>query len=171
MKEIDFRRDLLPLKDKIYRMALRITLNAPEAEDLTQDTLVRLWSRRHELDAVASLEAFAITTVRNLALDHKARKDNLTLSIEVEEADTPDAARTPEEQLIHDDRLRQVHEIFNALPLTQRTALQLRDIEGMSYQEAALAMQVTESNFKVILHRARQAVKAQYEKSDYHHEL
>lgn len=49
MNTIDFRNDLLPLKDKIFRMALRITLNAQEAEDLTQDTLVRVWNKRLSL--------------------------------------------------------------------------------------------------------------------------
>ena len=45
-----------------------------------------------------------------------------------------------------------------------RTALQLRDIEGMSYAEAAKAMDLSEDLFKVTLHRARKAIKTQYEK-------
>lgn len=49
MKPINFRQDLLPLKDKIYRVGLRITQNVQEAEDLTQDVLVKAWSRREEL--------------------------------------------------------------------------------------------------------------------------
>ena len=57
MKQIDFRLDLLPLKDKIYRTGLRITLNAQEAEDLTQDTLLREWSKRNDLQQIGSLEA------------------------------------------------------------------------------------------------------------------
>ena len=57
MKQIDFRLDLLPLKDKIYRTGLRITLNAQEAEDLTQDTLLRVWSKRNDLQQIGSLEA------------------------------------------------------------------------------------------------------------------
>ena len=49
MKTIDFRYDLLPLKDKVFRLALRITLNREEAEDITQDTLLKAWERREEL--------------------------------------------------------------------------------------------------------------------------
>ena len=63
MKPIDFRLDLLPLKDKIYRTGLRITLNAQEAEDLTQDTLIKAWNRRDELFLVENIEAFCITIV------------------------------------------------------------------------------------------------------------
>ena len=58
MKEIDFRHDLLPLKDKIFRLALRITLRADEAEDITEETLVRAWEKRGELAQVNSLEAY-----------------------------------------------------------------------------------------------------------------
>ncbi len=164
MKEIDFRQDLLPLKDKIFRLGLRITLNAQEAEDLTQDTLLRAWSKRGELAQVASSEAFCMAICRNLALDRMARKENATLSLEVGETDAFDNSRTPEEQLEHEERLQRVHEIFNALPERLRTAVQLRDIEGLNYREAAQAMGITEELFKVTLHRARKAIKTQYEK-------
>ena len=46
MKEIDFLNDLLPLKHKLYRLAQRITLDSLEAEDVVEDTLVRVWERR-----------------------------------------------------------------------------------------------------------------------------
>lgn len=164
MKQIDFRQDLLPLKDKIYRMGLRITLNVQEAEDLTQDTLLRVWNKRNELDNVASLEAYCLTICRNMALDRLALKENSNLPLDTEGTDAPDNSRTPEEQLEHDEKLRRVNQLFNALPEKMRTALQLRDIEGKSYQEAAQIMGVTEETFKVTLHRARKAIRNQYEK-------
>ena len=158
MKQIDFRQDLLPLKDKIYRMGLRITLNAQEAEDLTQDTLIRAWNKRDELANVASIEAFCITICRNLALDLMAKKEHGNLSLEGEQTDAYDSARTPEEQLEHEDKLN------SALHERLRTAVKMRDIEGMSYAEAASVMNITEDLFKVTLHRARKAIKTQYEK-------
>ena len=164
MKQIDFKQDLLPLKDKIYRMGLRITLNAQEAEDLTQDTLIRAWSRREELAKVSNIEAFCITICRNLALDRVARSENATLSVEAEHTEAMDAAPSPDEQLEHDERLQRVHKLFEALPEKQRTAMQLRDIEGMSYAKAAECMNMDETLFKVTLHRARKAIKTQYEK-------
>lgn len=166
MRQIDFRQDLLPLKDKIYRVGLRITLNAQEAEDLTQDTLLRAWNKRDELLKVSNIEAFCITICRNLALDLIARKDQRNVSLEGEQTDAYDLARTPEEQLEHKDKLNKVNQIFNALPERLRTAVQLRDIEGMSYAEAASVMNMSEDLFKVTLHRARKAIKTQYEKLD-----
>ena len=149
MKQIDFRKDLLPLKDKIYRMGLRITLNAQEAEDLTQDTLIRAWNKRDELAQVANIEAFCIAICRNLALEAVNPYDN---------------EPTPDEKLERDEKLKRIHQLFNALPERLRTALQLRDIEEMSYAEAAQTMNISEDLFKVTLHRARKAIKTQYEK-------
>ncbi len=166
MKKIDFRQDLLPLKDKIFRLAFRVTLNTQEAEDLTQDTLVRVWSRREELSEVKNLEAFCITICRNMALDRVKRTEhsNLSLDDEGSTTDTYDNELTPDERMEYDERLQRVHRLFNALPERLRTALQLRDIEGMSYAEAAQAMGVSEDLFRVTLHRARKAIKTQYEK-------
>lgn len=164
MKHLDFCRDLLPLKDKIYRLGLRITLNAQEAEDLTQDTLIKVWNKRDEWSEVQNIEAYCMTVCRNLALDVMARKEHENLSLETENTDAYEPSYSPDEQLEHDDRLQRVHRLFNSLPEAQRTALQLSDIENMTTREAAQTMQVSEVNFKVILHRARKAIKAQYEK-------
>ena len=164
MKQIDFRKDLLPLKDKIYRMGLRITLNAQEAEDLTQDTLIRAWNKRDELAQVANIEAFCIAICRNLTLDRVARCENANASLEAEAVNPYDNEPTPDEKLERDEKLKRVHQLFNALPERLRTALQLRDIEEMSYAEAAQTMNISEDLFKVTLHRARKAIKTQYEK-------
>ena len=164
MKQIDFKQDLLPLKDKIYRMGLRITLNAQEAEDLTQDTLIKAWNQREQLAKVNNIEAFCITICRNMALDRVARCEHATLSVEAEQPETIDSALAPDEKLEQNDRLQRIHQLFNALPEKWRTALQLRDIEGLSYAEAAQCMNITEDAFKVTLHRARKAIKTQYEK-------
>ena len=168
MKQIDFRHDLLPLKDKIYRTALRITLNAQEAEDLTQDTLVKVWTQRSELNEVKSIEAYCITVCRNLSLDLIARRERQNESLETRMENSPtdpvDHEPTPLEQLEHNERLKRVGQLWAALPERQRTAMQLRDIEGMTYTEAAQAMGITEELFKVTLHRARKTIRTQYEK-------
>ena len=170
MKQIDFRLDLLPLKDKIYRTGLRITLNAQEAEDLTQDTLLRVWSKRNDLQQIGSLEAYCLAVCRNLALDRMAKRENGNLSLEAEQTDAPDNARTPQEQMEHEEELKRIHQLFNRLPEKFRTALQLRDIEGMTYRQAAEAMNMTEELFKVTLHRARKNLRSDYEK-DYRYGL
>jgi RNA polymerase sigma-70 factor (ECF subfamily) len=165
MKEISFRRDLLPLKDKLYRLALRITMNTAEAEDVVEDTLLRAWSKRDELAGYDSPEAFCLTVARNLALDRSERMDARTDELDPElhaEADS----HNPQDDLARDEQLQLIHRLMNQLPERQRTVMQLRDVEEMSYKEIAQALQMTEEQVKVTLFRARQAIKKQYLKID-----
>ena len=164
MKEIDFRYDLLPLKNKLFRLALRITLDSAEAEDITQDTLIRVWTKRNELKEIDSLEGYCMTICRNLALDRHEKKEAQNLSLDETPMDTADNTMQPDEKLEQEEKLERVHKLFNSLPEKQRTALQLRDIEGRTYRETADVMGETEDNVKVLIFRARQAIRKQYEK-------
>lgn len=159
MKEIDFQHDLLPLKHKLFRLAQRITLDRPEAEDVVEDTLVRVWERRATLHDIDNLEAYCLTLCRNLAIDRAEKREAQNLSLSTTAYDAADTADLPDEALERDERLQLVHECLARLPEKQRTALQLRDIEGHSYQEVAEAMGIGQSDAKVSIHRARQALK------------
>lgn len=55
MQEISFRDDILPLKDKLFRLALRITFDRAEAEDVVQDTMIRVWNKREEWTQFGSI--------------------------------------------------------------------------------------------------------------------
>lgn len=164
MKIINFRHELLPLKDKMFRLALRITLNRAEAEDVTQDILLRVWEQRESLGELRSLEAYVLTAVRNLALDRVAKTDNANVSLDDVQTDALDSAPRPDEDMEQQESLKRVREIMSGLPEAQRTALQLREIEGHSYRETADIMNVSEANVKVLIFRARQAVKNQIDK-------
>ncbi len=165
MKTIDFRYDLLPLKDKVFRLALRITLNREEAEDITQDTLLKAWERRKELAGVKSIESYVLTVCRNLSLDHIKAANHQVIGIDDNPTDAPDSSPQPDEQLEERERLERVKQIFDSLPPNPRTALQLRDIEGKSYKEIADIMEQTEANVKVLIFRARQSLKQQLTKN------
>ena len=164
MKIIDFRHELLPLKDKMFRLALRITLNRAEAEDVTQDIFLRVWEQRESLGELRSLEAYVLTAVRNLALDRVAKTANANVSLDDVQTDAVDSAPRPDEDMEQQESLKRVREIMSGLPEAQRTALQLREIEGHSYRETADIMNVSEANVKVLIFRARQAVKKQIDK-------
>lgn len=166
MKTIDFRHDLLPLKDRIFRLALRITLSREEAEDVTQDTLLRVWEQRDSLTDIRSLEAYVLTIGHRLAIDRTRRAETANLSIEDAQVDAPDSSPDAQEQLERQESLQRIHEIFNSLPPPQRTVIQLRDIEGKSYRDIADITGLTEDNVKVTLYRARQAVKNQFLKTN-----
>ena len=156
---MDFKHDILPLKNIIFRTALRIVLNREEAEDIVQDTLLKLWERRDELEKVANMEAFALTMARNLAIDRKEKMDNQHVSLDEEEHDLPEGLGNTDSQLMHQETQSFVANIINSLPEKQRTILQLRDIEGKSYKEIAEVLSISESDVKVTLFRARNELK------------
>ena len=159
MRQIDFRYDLLPLKNRLFRLALRITLDHAEAEDIVEDTLLRVWSKREEMEEVENLEAYCLTICRNLALDRSAKKDAQNVSLDAQPYDTVDLSPDPQAQMEQAERLEMVKHLFDSLPERQRTILQLRDIEGKSVRETADIMQMSEANVKVMLHRARQLLR------------
>ena len=161
MYEISFRDDILPLKDKLFRLALRITFDRAEAEDIVQDTLIRVWNKRDEWLQFDSIEAYCLTVARNLAIDRSQKMDAQHQELTPETQEMPDA-RTPDEQMEQDEQLAIVHRLIKELPEKQRSILQLRDIEGKSYKEIAEVLGLTEEQVKVNLFRARQRIKLKY---------
>lgn len=161
MQEISFRNDILPLKDKLFRLALRITFDRAEAEDIVQDTLIRVWNKRDEWTQFGSIEAYCLTVARNLAIDRSERKEAQTVALTPEMEQTPDAS-SPYERLVNKERMRLLHRLIDRLPEKQRLIMQFRDVEGKSYKEIAALLNLTEEQVKVNLFRARQKVKQQF---------
>ena len=165
MKEVSFRNDVLPLKNVLFRLAFRITTNREEAEDVVQETLMRVWDKRAEWDAIDSMEAFALSVCRNLSIDFTKRKGRHDASLD-DAGVSPQAAdqHNPFEQADVDVTMSGGD--TDPLPEKQRSCIQLRDFEGKSYKEVAEVMGISESQVKVNIFRARQAVKTKFEQLD-----
>ncbi len=159
MQGLSFRDDILPLKDKLFRLALRITLNREEAEDIVQETMMRVWSKRDEWQQFNSIEAYCLTVAKNLALDRSELKDVQAVELPAESEPAIPEAENPHERLVSKERLMLVHRFIHQLPVRQRAVLQLRDVEGKSYKEIAALLDLTEEQVKVNLFRGRQKVK------------
>ena len=166
MKNISFRDDVLPLKNELFRLALRITLNRFEAEDIVQDTLIKVWNRRSDWEDIDSIEAFSLTICRNLSLDRIKKKENDNNSLEDVKGVEPLSSSNPQDRMIQADRVNLIRQIVDSLPEKQRSCMQLRDFEGKSYKEIAVILDITEEQVKVNIFRARQAVKQRYLKLD-----
>lgn len=165
MQKISFRNDILPLKDKLFRLALCITRNREEAEDIVQDTMLRVWNRREEWSVWETVEGFCLTICRNLAIDRSQKMDARHVELTPEVTELPDMA-APDKLMERDERLGLLHRLIAELPEKQRTILQLRDVEGKSYKEIAEILQLTEEVVKVNLFRARQRIKLKYNEID-----
>jgi RNA polymerase sigma-70 factor (ECF subfamily) len=164
MKKISFRNDILPLKNELYRLALRITLNPAEAEDIVQETMIKVWNKREQWNDIESIEAFCLTICRNISLDKMRKMENQNQSLEESEHDAPDQSYSsnPEEQAMQQDKLMLIRRLINALPEKQRSAMQLRDFEGKSYKEIAQIMDISEEQVKINIFRARQTIRQKF---------
>ena len=169
MKKISFRNDVLPLKNELFRLALRITLNRAEAEDVVQETMIKVWNKRDHWDEIDNIEAFCLTICRNISLDKMKKAENQNQSID-EGHDAPDLSYTsnPEEQAMQRDRIQLIRNLIDHLPEKQRSCMQLRDFEGKSYKEIAQVLGISEEQVKINIFRARQTIKQKYiETEDY----
>lgn len=158
MENISFRTTVLPLSDRLFRLALRITMNKAEAEDVVQDTLLRVWECRGQWEQIGSLEAFAIATCRNRALDVTKRAGRNARSLDEIDGGQRSTANAQSE-LEAREEISLIRRLMDELPELQRTIMLLRDIEGQSYQEIAQALGISETQVKVYLHRARTKIR------------
>ena len=163
--ELSFRNNILPLKNELYRLALRITMNAADAEDVVQETMMKVWNRRDQWNQIESIEAFCLTICRNLSLDKVRRMDNQAQTLDAAyDPKDQGVASNPEEQAIQSDRVRLVRQMISQLPEKQRSCMQLRDMEGKSYKDIATVLDITEEQVKVNIFRARQTIREKFKK-------
>ena len=76
MEVKDFNREIVPLRDRMFRFAQSLLLDRDEAEDTVHDLLERLWSRRERIVVSRSVEAFAMKAVRNACYDRLRRRQS-----------------------------------------------------------------------------------------------
>jgi len=163
----EFKEMVMPASMKIYRFAERLLGNAHDAEDVVQDVWMKLWDRRDKLGEIKSLEAFIFRMTRNLCLDKiKLKKpqyydDREETSFRFDGADErPD----PERSLELKDTMDRVNHIIGHLPEQQQTLLQLRDIEGMEYEEISEVTGLEVNTIRVNISRARRKLKETLQK-------
>ena len=125
IKQVSFRNDVLPLKNILYRLALRITLNSAEAEDIVQDTLIKVWNKRDSWAEIESIEAFSITVCRNLALDRISKHDHQNASLDEQGIDRQDTAYDSYERTQQRNKVELVRQIIDSLPIKQHKYIQI----------------------------------------------
>lgn len=149
---------------RLYRLALQITGDPDEAEDVLQESFINACSHVDKFEGRSRLGTWLHQIVLNTALGHlrkQARERVIHLS---EPADFPLAvlaqpAPDPGVQAITIELQETIERALLTLPDTLRLAFVLRDIEGLSTSEAAATLGITESALKVRLHRAHQALR------------
>ncbi|MDP5230011.1 MAG: RNA polymerase sigma factor [Cellulophaga sp.] len=157
MKQVEFLHCILPFKDKLFRLAKRLLVSTEEAEDATQEILLKLWSNNSKIENYTNVEAFAMTMTKNFCLDRLKSKQAGTLKLV--HSNYTDESRSLQNQLEVEDSLNWVEKIMEELPEQQKLVLQLRDIEEYEYDEIGKILDMQPTAIRVALSRARKTVR------------
>jgi len=144
---------------KVFNVAYKFVGKHDEAEDLTQDIFLKIFKALNTFDRRANFQTWIISISRNLCIDHyrSVRKERQTIAREVDTTDLQPASRerTPYALAEHRDLRAQLKQALETLPSTLRTAVVLRDLQELSYQEIADQLQLPEGTVKSRINRGR----------------
>ena len=163
MTQAEFLNIVMPFKDKVYRLAKRLLVSNEEAEDATQEILLKLWNNRVQIQNYRNVEAFAMTMTKNFCLDKLKSKHAQNLKIV--HSNYQDNNTSLQKQLELNDSLDWVTKIMSELPEQQKIIVQLRDIEQYDFSEIAKMLDMNETAIRVTLSRARKTIREQLTKT------
>ncbi|MEL7122393.1 MAG: sigma-70 family RNA polymerase sigma factor [Bacteroidota bacterium] len=145
-------------KNKLFRFAVSLLKDENEAEDVVQEVVIKLWKHRDRLDQINNLEAWSMKLTKNLSLDKMRSKHRRNESLDAAYSLSA-KQKNPEQQLELNDTVQRLKSWMYKLPEKQRLVFQLRDIEGLSYNEISELLDMSLNQVKTNLFRARQAAK------------
>lgn len=161
-----FDKYVLPEVDVMFRVAMSLTRNTADAEDLVQDSLLRAYRAIDRFDGRYP-RAWLLTILRNAQINRVRRKRPELLrdpdATMARVADTSVDGKTAEELVVDQGFDPEVEAAFEGLPEKFRTVVQLVDIDGLSYQEAADRVGIPVGTIMSRLHRARKRIRHQLE--------
>ena len=159
MTQTDFVKLVMPFKDKVFRLAKRLLVSHEEAEDATQEILMKLWNNKKQIEAYKNVEAFSMTMTKNFCLDRLKSKQAQNLKIV--HSNYQDNNTSLQKQVELNDSVAWVSKIIEQLPEQQKIILQLRDIEQYEFEEIATMLDMNETAIRVALSRARKTIREQ----------
>jgi RNA polymerase sigma-70 factor, ECF subfamily len=144
---------------KVFNVAYKFVGKHDEAEDLTQDIFLKIFKSLDTFDRRANFQTWLISVSRNLCIDHyrSVRKERETIDRDVDAVELAPAAPEPGPiaALEQRDRVMLLRQALKELPETLRTAVLLRDIQELSYQEIADRLHLPEGTVKSRINRGR----------------
>jgi RNA polymerase sigma-70 factor (ECF subfamily) len=144
---------------KVFNVAYKFVGKHDEAEDLTQDIFLKIFKALNTFDRRANFQTWIISISRNLCIDHyrSVRKERQTIARDVDSSDLQPATRErgPYAQAEHQDLRAQLRQALETLPIALRTAVVLRDLQELSYQEIADRLGLPEGTVKSRINRGR----------------
>ena len=160
-----FEQEALVHLDALYRVALRLTGNAADAEDLVQETMLRAYRSWERYTLGTNAKGWLLTILRHLFINEYRRKSRHPETVDVDtiepfalfqEVQEEDPQGAFFDKIVDDEVLRAVDQ----LPEAFREAVTLSDVEGLSYEEVAKVLDVPVGTVKSRLYRGRRLLQA-----------
>lgn len=151
MTEREYNECVNTYADNVYRFILKNLRNEEDARDVVQTAFEKMWIHRDEVDASKS-KSYLFTVAYRQMIDHIRKVKRIQLKDEFSEGAKVQNRPADNLKKILDEALARLSE-------TQRTLVLLKDYEGYSYEEIGQITNLSESQVKVYLHRARVQLK------------
>jgi len=144
---------------KVFNVAYKFVGKHDEAEDLTQDIFLKIFKSLDTFDRRANFQTWLISISRNLCIDHyrsvRRERESIDHGVDANQLTMAASEAGPLAALEHRDRVTLLRRALGALPRTLRTAVIMRDIQEMSYQEIASRLSLPEGTVKSRINRGR----------------
>lgn len=147
---------------RLRRYALTLTRDPVAADDLVQDTLERAIRKRHLWKKHGSLRGWLYRILYHVFLNQASQRRKRASEVDLDAAPEPAAAGTPETDLVRRDIVTAMQE----LPPEQRAAIALTAVQGLSYDEAAAALDIPVGTLRSRLSRGRERLRETFDAAE-----
>lgn len=164
MDELQFKSRVMPLHKTLYAYALSILRDESDAADCLQDTFTKLWENRRRLDEIDNVKAYAIVTIKNIAVTMAAKNVSKGIPDITEPPDIADTSPIPLEAMENCEDVRVMGNLLRKLPDNQRRVVMLSGVAGLSNNEIREATGLSDENVRVLLSRGRKKLRNLFSK-------
>jgi len=161
MNAQEFKQRFMPFHRLLYRVAFHLTGNVQDAEDLLQDTYLKLWQKRDDIKEEAVNQAYLVTLMRNLLRDQQRLK-HIDSSAELRNELSPPNERSLEGQIAARDEASQMESLISQLPKRDEEIIRMHLMEERTYDEIEQDTGLSQGNIRIIVMRTKQKLKQQF---------
>jgi RNA polymerase sigma-70 factor (ECF subfamily) len=167
MTRADFNDLVRQLNRNLYGYAFRILHNQEEAEDAVQEVFIKLWNLGSKIDEYNSIGALATTMIKNLCIDQLRKNKHLVQDENIQQEFIKADTASPYEIIERTESENILDHIIDQLPNIYKEVIELREIEGLSYEEIAVSTRQNINTLRVTLSRARKKIREEFNKYQY----
>jgi RNA polymerase sigma-70 factor (ECF subfamily) len=162
-------------KDKIFHLGFRMLGNSHEAEDIVQETFLRVYTNLHRYDDSHKFSTWIYRIGTNICIDRlRKRKGTYSLDAETHDGEGVEGyallasqENTPENQLLVSEAQKHIREVIDKLPEKYKSVIVLRYMHDLSLQEISDVLQMPVTTIKTRVHRGREYLRQKMDREKY----